>query len=220
MNPQEKHKILIVDDHEMFLDGLKSLLESRPEYEVVFTTSSGYEVLDYLENQTVDLVVSDLSMPIMDGVDLVKQLKAAHPDVKILVLSMHNNRDSVREVLMAEAEGYILKDAGKEELFNAINKILDNGTYYSQLVTSIFLETMKQEVKAKEKINPLTERELKVLQHIIMENSSDQIAENLFISRRTVDTHRINLLRKTKSATVVGLVKFAFENGLYAGQVG
>ena len=209
------NRVLIVDDHQMFIDGLNSLLDGVDHYDIAFEANNGLEALDILASQHVDLMITDLSMPVMGGIELVIKAKEKHPDLKILVLSMHNNRETVSEIMMAEAEGYILKNTGKKELLIAMDMIMDGNTYFSNEVISIMLEKIKKKEKQHEEIKLLTERELEVLQLIIEEYSSEQIAEKLFISRRTVDTHRKHILQKTKSKTIVSLIKFAFRNELF-----
>jgi two-component system nitrate/nitrite response regulator NarL len=207
-------KILLVDDHQMFIDGIKSLLSKSDKYEIVAEALNGNTALDILTNTSIDLMITDLSMPEMSGNDLVKKAKVLYPDLKILVLSMHSNRETVSEIMMAEAEGYILKNTGRKELTQALDRIMDNSTFYSNEVMSIMFDKIKKEKKIEQEINPLTDRELEILILIVQELSSEEIAEKLFISRRTVDTHRKHILQKTKSKTIVSLIKFAFRNDL------
>lgn len=207
-------RIMIVDDHQMFIDGVRALLSSSEKYEVVSEALNGSDALDVLTAGGIDLMITDLSMPEMSGTELVKKAKELYPELKILVLSMHSNRETVSEILMAEAEGYILKNTGRKELTSALDRIMDDGTFYSNEVMSIMFEKVKKEKKIQEEINPLTERELEILKLIVQELSSEEIAQKLFISRRTVDTHRKHILQKTKSKTIVSLIKFAFRNEL------
>lgn len=210
----EPVRILIVDDHQMFIDGLKSLLVGATNYEIVAEAQNGVHALEVLNNTQIDLMITDLSMPEMSGTELVGHVKKDFPQVKILVLSMHNNRETVSEIVMAEAEGYILKNTGKKELVTALDKIMDDGTFFSNEVMSIMFERMRKEKKIEQETKTLTQREMEVLALIVQELSSEEIAEKLFISRRTVDTHRKHILQKTQSKTIVGLIKFAFRNEL------
>jgi DNA-binding NarL/FixJ family response regulator len=207
-------KILLVDDHQMFIDGIKSLLSKSDKYEIVAEALNGNTALDILTNISIDLMITDLSMPKISGNDLVKKAKALYPDLKILVLSMHSNRETVSEIMTAEAEGYILKNTGRKELTQALDRIMDGSTFYSNEVMSIMFDKIKKSKKIEQEINPLTDRELEILILIVQELSSEEIAEKLFISRRTVDTHRKHILQKTKSKTIVSLIKFAFRNDL------
>ena len=207
-------RILIVDDHQMFIDGIKSLLVGEEKYEVVCEALNGREALDILANEEIDFLITDLSMPEMSGSELVKEAKKLYPELKVMVLSMHNNRETVSEIMMAEAEGYILKNTGKKELVRALDRIMEGSTFYSNEVMSIMLEKIKKEYKKQDETSQLTERELEILQLIVEEYSSEEIADRLFISKRTVDTHRKHILQKTNSKTIVSLMKFAFRNEL------
>ena len=211
-------KILIVDDHQMFIDGIKALLNSQKKYKIVNEARNGIEALEAIDTNEIDIIITDLSMPEMDGIELIKKVKYDYPAIKILVLSMHNNRETISEILMSEAEGYILKNTGKHELLVALDRIHNNGTFYSHEVTSLMMDKIRYDKKSQQSIDHLTEREKEVLSLIVREYSSEEIAEKLFISKRTVDTHRINILKKTQSRTIVGLIKFAFLSGLIQNQ--
>lgn len=207
-------RILIVDDHQMFIDGIKSLIKSEERFQVVAEELSGEAGLDRIRQGDIDLLITDISMGEMSGVDLTKIVKEERPEVKVLVLSMHNDREVVSEIMMSEAEGFILKNTGKQELISAITQIVDDGTFYSKEVLSIMMERVKKEKKVEEEIKELSEREMEVLNLICEEFSSEAIAEKLFISRRTVDTHRNHIFEKTGCKTLVGLIKFAIRNEL------
>jgi DNA-binding NarL/FixJ family response regulator len=207
-----KYNLLIVDDHQMFIDGVKSLLRNQNVFCIVAEALNGQLALDVIEEQKIDIVITDISMPVMSGIELTKIIKAKYPEIKVIVVSMHNDRAVVSEIMMAEAEGYILKNTGKKELFDALNKVANNSTYYSSDVLSVMMEKVKTEKKTNDEIKQLTEREIEILKLIVEEFSSEQIAEKLFISKRTVDTHRTNILAKTNSKTIVGLIKFAVRN--------
>lgn len=208
-------RLLLVDDHEIFLDGLTTLLSANPQYEVVGCKTNGYDILDCLESDPhPDILIADISMPEMSGIELVHRVKAQYPDIKILVLSMHNDRETISEITMAEAEGYVLKNSDRSELFKAIDRIASGSTYYSNEVMSIILERIRIEHKPDTEEMVLTDREQEILQLIAAEKSSEEIAEQLFISRRTVETHRKNMLKKTEAGTLVGLLKYGVRMGL------
>lgn len=210
----QKQRILIVDDHQMFIDGIKSLLRNQNVFSVVSEALDGKLALEALENQEIDIVISDINMPNMSGIELTKIIKSKYPEIKVIIVSMHNDRNTISEIMMAEAEGYILKNTGKKELFDALNSVSNYGTYYSNEVLSIMMEIVKKEKKSEKAVKNLTEREFEILNLIVQEFSSEEIAEKLFISKRTVDTHRINILNKTNSKTIVGLIKYAIANHL------
>lgn len=208
----EKQKILIVDDHQMFIDGIKSLLRNQYIFNITAEALDGKSALEILSNQDIDIVITDINMPLMSGIELTKKIKIKYPNIKVIIVSMHNDRATISEIMMAEAEGYILKNTGKKELFEALNKVANYGTYYCNEVLNIMLEMVKKEKKSETIIKNLTDREFEILKLIVEEYSSEQIAEKLSISKRTVDTHRINILTKTNSKTIVGLIKYAIAN--------
>lgn len=205
-------KVVIVDDHQMFLDGLKTLLVKNTSIEIVGEALNGLEALELIRSQHVDLVLTDINMPKMSGTELAKAIKKEKPEIKILILSMYNDREIIHEIVMTEAEGYILKNANKQELLNALTRIESGGTYYSNEVMEIITESYVAKQKTQEKTKELTKREIEIIQLICQEHSTPEIAEQLFISPLTVETHRKNILKKTKARTIVGLIKFAIEN--------
>ncbi|MHB8261994.1 MAG: response regulator [Bacteroidia bacterium] len=207
-------RTLIADDHSMFVEGLKSLLKLDKQIHVVADAMNGTEAYNMICKHTIDLLITDISMPEMNGIELTKKVKKEFPNVKVLVLSMHNDREIVSEILMAEADGYILKNARKHELLNAIHKIANNSTYYCNEILSIMMEKIKKETKVAKEVKELSARELEIIKLIMQEFSSEEIANTLSISKNTVDTHRKNILEKIKVKTVVGLCKFAFRNHL------
>ncbi len=206
--------ILIADDHQMFIDGIKSLLRKEAHIKIVGEVANGLEALDFLETQQVDLLITDINMPKMDGLALTKKVKQHYPETKVLVLSMHDDKQVISEILLAEAEGYILKNTGKEELTKAINYIVEGSTHYSKEVLTIMMQQLKKQEQNNQETKTLTERELEILKLIVQEYSTAAIADKLFISPRTVDTHRKNIMQKTQSKTIIGLIKFAFHNGI------
>lgn len=206
--------ILIADDHQMFIDGLKALLKREKNIVIAGEVSNGLDALEFIRKKQPDLLITDISMPGMSGVELTRQVKLNYPDVKVLVLSMYNDREIVSEILMSEAEGYILKNTGRRELINAIERIADNSTYYSNDVLNIMMTRLKKQKIIEKNTALLTTREIEIVKLIMEELSSEEIAEKLFISKRTVDTHRKNIIQKTNTRTLVGLIKFALENSL------
>lgn len=213
-NPTESIRMLVVDDHQMFIDGIKSLLRKERDISIVGEALSGAEAIKYLEQNEVDLMMTDISMPEMDGVELTRYVKQHFPEVRVLVLSMYNDRQIIDQIVGAEAEGYVLKNTGKGELISAIRRIADNGTFYSKEVIATMFKQQAKPCSQDAEVQPLSERELEILKLIVAEYSSEQIADKLFISKRTVDSHRKNILAKTKIKTLVGLIKFAIRTGV------
>ena len=210
----EKKKVLLVDDHLMFIDGIKDILVKNTHYEIVGLCTNGKEALEFLKENFVDILVTDINMPEMSGIQLTKIVKDEMPDIKVMVLSMYDDREIIHDIVMSEAEGYILKNAGKQELLKSLNKISEGGTYYSNEVMHIITDNYVTKQKAAEKTKDLTARELEILKLICQEHSTPEIAEMLCISPLTVETHRKNILRKAKVKTIVGLIRFAIENGI------
>jgi DNA-binding NarL/FixJ family response regulator len=211
MNPRTPVKILLVDDHHIVLDGLKSLLESDPDFQIIAALRSAEEVLEFLKKEQPDILLTDYTLPGMSGLDLFKKVKAAYPNVKVAILSMHDEASLVRSVLKEGINGYLLKNIQQFELRNALKQISMGYPYVSPEITRIIMNEFNQ---PEEKSELLTERELEILRLIAKEYSNKQMAEKLFISERTVETHRKNIFRKTNTNTLVGLIKFAFENNL------
>ncbi|MBA3681431.1 MAG: response regulator transcription factor [Bacteroidetes bacterium] len=209
-------KIVIADDHQMFIDGIRSLLKKEVQLNFVHEALNGEDAFSYLSKNEVNLLITDISMPGMSGTELTKKVKAEFSDIKVLVLTMFNDPAIINDILQSEAEGYILKNTGKQELLSAINKIMDDGTYYSNEVMNLMLKHNKKKSILTETKEELTARELEILKLVCEELTTAAIAEKLFISPRTVETHRKNIIEKTKVKTIVGLIKYAFENNLIA----
>lgn len=215
MNESEMMHVMIVDDHLMLIDGLKSMLRNEQYIHFAAIANSGNEALQIIRSGVeISLVITDINMPGMSGTELTKHIKCEYPEMKVLVLSMYNDPAIVAEIMESEAEGYILKNAGKDELLTAIKRIANHGTYYSHEVISELMKSLKQTKNTTEQSKGLSQREIEILRLIVQENSTNQIAEKLFISPRTVDTHRKHILRKTNTKTLVGLIKFAIRHHL------
>lgn len=206
--------ILLADDHQMIIDGLKSMIGSQSGFRVVAEARNGRLALDLIEQNPgdYDLLLTDISMPEMDGLVLCREVRTRQFNIKVLVLSMYNNAAIVRDCIAAEADGFILKDSSREELFLALHKIARSGTYFSSEVLPLVLQQHEKTLQNREKLNILTAREQEVLQLIVQEFTSEEIAQKLFISRKTVDHHRASILSKTGCKSTIGLVKFALQH--------
>ncbi len=209
-----KTNILIVDDHQLVIDGLKSMLANEKNYVIKGEALNGQQALEMITSkpEAYQLVVTDVTMPLMSGIELCKIIKEQFPHIKVLILSMHNSITIVKDALNAEADGYMLKNTGQDEFIKAIERVLGDGTYFSQDILPIILNLFQKEKKETLK-NSLTQREKEVLELIVQEYTSKEIAEMLFISKQTVDTHRINIMQKTDCKTLVGLIKYAIQSG-------
>ncbi len=210
----QQYNIIIADDHQMFIDGVRLILKQQKNLSVAAQALNGDELMQLLLAKPCDLVITDLNMPGLSGIELIRTLKKNYPGIKLLVISMHNDHELVHEVLMAEAEGYILKNSGKKELLEAINAIMDGKTHYEKAVLDMMLRNVRVKEKARTAAKPLSAREQEIVQLIVQELTSREIGDRLFISKQTVDKHRLNIMEKTGAATLVGLIKYAIQEGL------
>jgi DNA-binding NarL/FixJ family response regulator len=207
--------LLLVDDHQMVIEGIKTLLKTDPIVRVVAQANSGDEALRRLrEHPEVQLAIVDLNMPHMTGVELTRHIRAEFPAIRVMALSMFHDHASVMEVLEAGGSGYLLKNTTKVELSNAIRDVAAGRTHFSQEVGQTLLQNLdvpSQRGPAAEQPVELTTREKEILQLVAAEKSNHDIAEALFISERTVETHRKNILTKTNCKSVVGLIQYALK---------
>ncbi|NJN27537.1 MAG: response regulator transcription factor [Cyclobacteriaceae bacterium] len=208
--------ILLVEDHKMVREGLRLIFQDDSEFLIVGEASNGIEGLKFLENNQVDIILTDINMPQMDGVEFVKEVKNRNPAQAIIALSMLGESQHIKKMLAAGASGYLLKNCGSNELKKAIRMVHDGQSYYSSEVTEIIMENLTKSKKSKIALEvPLSNREKEVLHLIVKEYSNQEIADTLFISPRTVDAHKRNLLDKTGSKNIAGLVLFAIERRLF-----
>lgn len=206
----ERMKILLVDDHTILLDGVKSLLSQEDDLAVVGQAASAEEALEFLKKNEVDLIITDYSMPGMDGLSLLNTVKRVAPHTKIILLSMHDEVHLVKEILKAGVNGYVLKNDTHKELLNAIHDVRRGKVYLSSDVNKMLITNLNNPDEGK----LLTDREREILKLIAKEYTNKDIAEELFISERTVETHRKNIFKKTGTNSLVGLIKFAYANNL------
>src|SRR5690606_27223483 len=212
----DKLRILIADDHHILLDGLKVLLQKQKDIEVVGMFSDGKSVLEALPNLQVDLALLDINMPKMNGHELMLYIRDQYPNLKVIVLSMYDDVGHIMEMVEAGASGYLLKNITDKELLEAIRTVAAGKLYFSSEVSEkITTLAVQQQRRSEENNEPrLTESEVEIVRLIASEYSNAQIAGQLYISERTVETHRKNMLRKTKNKTIVGLLKYAMEKNI------
>ncbi len=209
----EPVKVFIVDDHEIFRNGLKMVFNRCDDIEVVGEAESGEEFIEKINNAGFDVVLMDIKMNGMNGIETTKKALDKNPDLKILVLSTFGEEEFLEQILQAGAKGFILKNVLKEVLFNAIKTVHSGQNYFSPELLPYFTKRFTNNGDTQD-IVPLTERELEVLTLIGKGYSNDEIAEKLFISKRTVDTHKNNLISKTGSKNIVSLLIYAIKNKL------
>jgi two-component system nitrate/nitrite response regulator NarL len=203
-------KILLVDDHRIVLDGLKSLFNDDADFDITAAVSTPAEALEKIKTALPDILLTDYTLPGMTGLELSAIIKEKYPSVKRVILSMHDEGHLVKQVMKAGVDGYLLKSIQQAELKSALRQIMNGMPYISPEITKQLMTGLASEGKQE----LLTEREQEILRLIVKEFSNKQIADKLFISERTVETHRKNIFRKTNTTSLVGLVKFAFEHNI------
>jgi len=210
-------KVIVVDDHKVFSDGIISILNEVDDIHVVSSASNAMELTHLLAKDPVDVILMDISLGKESGLDITKTVKEMYPEMKVLILSMHAERGYIVKAIECGANGYLLKEIGGDEMVIAIRAVYNGGSYYSQQVSSIimnqFAAFQKDRTRGVSDVQ-LTPREKEVLILITKEYTNQEIANELFISIRTVDTHRRNLLEKLSAKNTVGLVKYAIKKGL------
>jgi DNA-binding NarL/FixJ family response regulator len=214
-------KILIADDHTMFVDGIESILQAEEDIKVVGRCYEGHQVTDFVSKNIVDIILLDVNLPDMSGIEVCKQIVEKFPNIKVLAISMFNEESYVSEILNNGAKGYILKNTGREELLKAIKVVNGGSTYFSKEVTETIMKGLMNRRKASNskltnEIPKISRREKEVLKLIAEEFTTQEIADKLFISLKTVESHRSNLLAKLNARNSAGLVRISIENGLLA----
>lgn len=210
--------IVLVDDHILVRDGIKSYLTACSEkYNLVGEAGNGHEALVKVKELKPELVITDLNMPEMDGLELIKALKKQHPKVKIIVLSMVDEAQYIKQVIKMGANSYLLKNSRPEEVTKAIDAVMGNDTFYSADVTNVIMSQISNGNRTKKPSRfdnefKLTKREKEILSLILKEYNNGEIADQLFISIRTVDAHKRNMIEKTGSKNIAGLLVWALKN--------
>ena len=216
--------IVLVDDHSLVRDGIKALLETEKDLKVIGEGSDGVEALTLVEEKKPDILIIDIRMPNMTGIEAVEKLSALNTTVKCIILSMHDSEEYILQSVAAGAKGYLLKDTGKVEFIKAIHAVRDGGKYYSGDISNVLVnnllnpnkETIETVTKALPTDNPfeLTNKEIQVLGLVLSGLTNKQISEKLKNSKRTVETHRFNLMRKMEVKNLMDLSKKAQEFNL------
>jgi DNA-binding NarL/FixJ family response regulator len=211
---ENKLKIYIVDDHQILIDGIESMLRGVADFEVVGKSLDGNIALNFLSENPVDILLTDLYMPKMTGIELTQKVKLRFPQVKVLALSVSYDVSIVHDLMDAGISGFIIKTIGREELIEAIHEISKGNIYFSREVSNEILRSFSNRNDSEEENYHLTDREIEIVKLIAQEFSNNEIANKLCISERTVETHRKNIYRKTNTKTIVGLIKYAVERKL------
>lgn len=210
-------KVAIADDHKLFREGLRFLIDQMDDLEVVFEASNGRELLDTIGQHTPDILLLDLDMPEVDGLEALKELRPKMPDLGIIILTMHSDSKMVAYLMELGANSYLLKDTSPEEFQKAIHSVMGEGFYFNQMVSKAMLGGLKGQAKKKPTLShheALTSREQEVLELICQEFTAKEIADKLFISHRTVEGHRKNLIEKLGVKNTAGLIVKAIKEGI------
>jgi DNA-binding NarL/FixJ family response regulator len=205
--PEQKIKIFLVDDHKIFVEGVANLLSDQSDLEIAGWTYDGNSALNFLRENPVDIILTDIQMPGMTGIELTQKIKEELPQIRVIALSMFDKKEIINELITMGAEGYLLKDIEKSELLKAIRNVAAGEYYYSSSIAGILMKTISEK-------DLLTRREKEIIKLIVEEHTNNLIAEKLFISEHTVEAHRKNIFRKTQAKSIVGLVNYAYENKL------
>ncbi|MCE1199299.1 MAG: response regulator transcription factor [Marinilabiliales bacterium] len=205
--------LLLVDDHQIILDGLKSLLSNQEDIQVLAEANDGREALRLLGLLQIDVVLMDIDMPVLNGIDTLKEIRKLYKEAKVIILSMHNEAGMIKSLMDLGASGYLLKSCSQHELTEAIRWVSQGNRYFSSDVTLSLLKT-SSEPSGESRTEMLTERETEILKLIAGGFSNREIGDKLFISHRTVDTHRTNLMKKIQVNNIAGLISYAIRYGL------
>lgn len=210
MNSPRKINIILVDDHQMLRDGLRNLIEQKANLQILAEASDGREAIKLCAKLNPDVVITDISMPSLNGVEAAKQILKCNPEIKIIGLSMHANRKFVQAMFQAGGYGYLLKDGDVNELLTAITTVMQNRKYLSKNINQDYLLSLRDD----EDFKKISSRETEVLQLLAEGKSSKEIGEVLFLSSKTVDVHRNNVMKKLDLHTIPELTKYAIREGL------
>ncbi|MGI8951146.1 MAG: response regulator transcription factor [Chitinophagaceae bacterium] len=210
-------KLLIADDHEIFRDGMALMLSRQSDINLVGQAENGRELIQLVKEHKPDIVLTDIKMPHLDGIEATKFLIKQDPDIKIIALSMFDEENLIIEMLDAGAKGYLLKNADKQEILDAITTVYEGNTYYcrhtSGKLAALIVKSRFNPYKKSESII-FSEREIEIIKLICQQNTTQQIGEKLFISKRTVEGYRTKILEKINAKNIAGIVMYALRNGI------
>jgi DNA-binding NarL/FixJ family response regulator len=212
-----KIKVLIADDHRILCQGLQRILETNPCIEVIGSVANGEEAVAQTRQQAIDVLLMDISMPKLNGLEATRLVKKNAPNTRVLILTMHDSDEYIEEIIEAGALGYLLKDASAQELIAAIEAVHRGDCYFSPTISRKLVNgylRVKQQPLAEDHFSTLTKREQEILRLLSEARSNREIADTLFISIKTVETHRANIMKKLNLHTLTELVKFAIRKGI------
>ena len=210
----DKIKILVVDDHPIMRDGIRALLGLYDDIEIVGEASEGKEALEKIREMAPDVVIMDIAMPGMDGLEATRQIRKKHPKIKVLILTQYDNKEYITSVIKAGASGYVLKRALGSELVSAIRAVKRGESFLYPSAAAVLIEDYLQKAREEEPYDQLTAREREILKLIVEGNTSKKIADMLFLSLKTVQGHRLKMMEKLNIHNRTELIKFAMRKGL------
>lgn len=208
----KKIQIAIAEDHQLVRQGIISLLREEESIHVLFEASNGQELLNHLKTEAPDVILLDLNMPVMSGQETMLQLHKTHPAIKVLIISMHNSDFHVTEMMARGARGFLPKNSDIETVVKAIHAVYSGGYYVDEKVSGALIGAFSGQVP--DTADQLSPRELEILKLICLDKSNQEISDTVFLSKRTVEWHKNNILAKTKAKTTVGLMKYALRHGI------
>jgi two-component system response regulator NreC len=214
----ENIKTIIADDHSIFLDGLRLMLETEPGIQVIAQAKNGLELLELVKNNDVDVVLTDISMPIMDGIEATRKMLAIKPALGVIALSMHDEENTVLDMLEAGGRGYLLKNSDKQEVWDAVKTVYDKSPYYCRSISAKMIRKIVRSHHNPYEHFPrpdFTEKELVIIGLICQEFTNKEIADQLNLSMRTVEGYRLKILEKVSVRNTVGLVIYAMKHKIY-----
>jgi len=214
----QKIQVAVADDHQLFREGLSTIINFHPKFDIIIEANDGLDLIRKMENQPPDVVLLDLKMPKMDGIEAVEHIKVKHPAVKIIILTMHHQEDFIIHMLKLGVNAYLFKNTSSQEVCKAIEAVMLRDYYFDDHISQTMLRGLKKKNVSRPKMDDevkLTPREVEILELICKEYTTSEIAGKLFISTRTVETHRKNLLEKLGVKNTVGLVVKAISQNIY-----
>ena len=212
-----KTKILIVDDHRVVIEGIKSALQEHPEFKVVGEAVDGLEAVEFTKSLEPNIVIMDISMPNLSGIEATRQIKGLNPEIQIVIYTMHSDKEFVIDLFKAGISAYVLKDDPLSDLILALKAVEGGGTYFSTMAPTILarhMEEMEEKTTSKNSFDTLSQREIEVFQLLAEGKRIKEIAKQLFISPKTVESHKYNIMEKLQAASVIDLTKIAIRKNL------
>ncbi|MCG8574881.1 MAG: response regulator transcription factor [Flavobacteriales bacterium] len=212
-------KLILADDHRIFLDGIEALLMTEPGIEILAKVQNGQQVLETVDNESeIDLMILDINMPVIDGIEITKMIKQKYPEIKVLILSMYKKSEFIKTLISAGADGYILKNSEKQVLLEAISTLISGERFFSNEIQESIIDSFTSKQFSKDiEIVELSEREKEVVQLIVQEKSTAEIADILHLSQHTINSHRKSILNKLDVKNAAGIFRYALQTGIVKG---